>query len=599
MPPHPAPQPQIQGPPHQPALSQPSLELVTSVQSRAAPISAVQPPAHPGKRGDDQLMPPPASTSAAHSSAEMACLNELLFPDMDSPVQKQYRINGQQRQQHGREPSPHDGQRRQQHGREPSPHRGRDHSRERQKENSFQLVVSRNKKRPAEATHPVSFSILDSGHLPGKFYNNPKGKIAYDCPIAKDTFIFNQPKLFMKHNNMQRYQLHASTYVLNLESLLRPELPRPAKEMAFELANNHLMCLKPKTVPFVHSFATPCDCLQHGVVDTHHRQSVVPLTCAKRGLIRSTDLEVPMPASAPKFSENPQHSYCYSEEARTHLLSVSQPYPLNVRWPAKVFKPAFASCTSERHARAYSVLFDSESYKNAAGTYMAHPGTWDQSTNPYYSEPAIGSELHFVTRELYALETLFRTSFVRHPAKEDSINVFSLVDLDLQLPVLDLADKFALDDLLTETLRPFYQRGAGRILCAVCLFEIPEKSDLTMPLFLTRSAYVAHYRQYHWDHSIVTGLHSATQLNTRHYQCNLVYVLCLPFSGVEDDPKAVPFELDISRHEGLRMSDLMLDLIKKPGMRKRKPVADVLGPLCVNLMDDQLPDGDVSMEQSS
>jgi hypothetical protein len=66
-----------------------------------------------------------------------------------------------------------------------------------------------------------------------------------------------------------------------------------------------------------------------------------------------------------------------------------------------------------------------------------------------------------------------------------------------------------------------------------------------LPAFFGRKAFVQHYRDLHWDHSMASGLSSPTQLGTRIYQAHLVYTLCLAhlcLSGApEDDVNGHPF----------------------------------------------------------
>ena len=97
-------------------------------------------------------------------------------------------------------------------------------------------------------------------------------------------------------------------------------------------------------------------------------------------------------------------------------------------------------------------------------------------------------------------------------------------------------------------------------LCAVCLCEVRKNSELAQPAFFGRSDYMQHYRDHHWDHSIVSGLHVPTQLNTRYYQAHLLYVLCLSSCPPVENDRGEAIA-DLENFPGLDYCDILQELV--------------------------------------
>jgi hypothetical protein len=141
---------------------------------------------------------------------------------------------------------------------------------------------------------------------------------------------------------------------------------------------------------------------------------------------------------------------------------------------------------------------------------------------------------------------MFRTSLVQHPCKNRETYVYICSDRYLRTPVLpDDGDKYHLDNFVAEKTMPFFAQGMGTVLCPICLYSSTSASEVMLPAFFGRKAFVQHYRDLHWDHSMASGLSSPTQLGTRIYQAHLVYTLCLAhlcLSGApEDNVNGHPF----------------------------------------------------------
>jgi hypothetical protein len=121
--------------------------------------------------------------------------------------------------------------------------------------------------------------------------------------------------------------------------------------------------MPPSLRTIMHSPHAPCDCLAVTLLDTNHRQNILPLFCTKPWLDRTS-----------RFYENPSRSFIYLDELRNHVLAVPQPFAVSVCWPAKQ-------------------LFLAEEYRTAAGCYRQTPDRWDSESHPY-SELAPDSELY-------------------------------------------------------------------------------------------------------------------------------------------------------------------------------------------------------------
>ncbi len=104
----------------------------------------------------------------------------------------------------------------------------------------------------------------------------------------------------------------------------------------------------------------------------------------------------------------------------------------------------------------------------------------------------------------------------------------------------------------------------GTVLCSICLCSSTSASEVMLPAFFGRRAFVQHYRDLHWDHSMASGLSSPTQLGTRIYQAHMVYTLCLAhlsLSGApEDDVNGDPF----LTFEGVRFSTHLRKVLVAP-----------------------------------
>jgi hypothetical protein len=508
--------------------------------------------------------PAAQANAAAGSGVEPMmedALNDLLvFPDISDSIQKEFTIDGRPKSpRDSRPPGPSRRRssmdrsidrrrkernhiRRSEDGSGSSQENSSGYSSPSQASSAFQ-EVTRKQRKEKSAARPF---LTDQTELPGDFKKREDGQIEY-WDEGGDLCLFKQPRAPTWNPRLQSAALHPSGHIFITESLANPQdLPKPSARMPFGLVNNYKMVFRPKAKCFIHDYDDQCDCLAVVLRDTFHRQSVVPLFCTKRTRLSQAELEVKIPEGVERYQENPSRIFVYCDSLRTHVLGIPSPFAVSVKWASKVFKPAYASCHSRRQARLFYSLFDSQSYRDTAKTYLKSPEHWLPESHPYYSEPREGTELYHCSADLYGLETMFRTSLVQHPCKNRETFVYICSDRYLRTPVLpDEGEKFSLDNFVTEKTMPFFAQGMGTVLCPICLYSSTSASEVMLPAFFGRKAFVQHYRELHWDHSIASGLSSPTQLGTRIYQAHLVYTLCIAhlcLSGaMEDNVNGHPF----------------------------------------------------------
>jgi hypothetical protein len=299
--------------------------------------------------------------------------------------------------------------------------------------------------------------------------------------------------------------------------------------------------------------------------DTFHRQAVIPIYCTRRTRLSQEELEVKVPKGVERYQENPSGIFIYCDSLHTHVLGVPSPFAVSVKWASKVFKPAYASCHSRRQARLFYSIFDSQSYRDISKTYLKSPEHWLPDSHPYYREPREGTELFHCSANLYGLETMFRTSLVQHPCRNRETYVYICSDRYLRTPVLpDNGDKYQLDHFVAEKTLPFFSLGKGTVLCSICLCSPTSASEVMLPAFFGRRAFVQHYREFHWDQSMASGLSSPTQLGTRIYQAHMVYTFCLAHLSLSGTPEDDVNGDTLLSLEGVRFSTHLRKVLVAP-----------------------------------
>jgi hypothetical protein len=598
----PAAQPQYQQPPVQAAQPPPPLPRAQPQLPNATPAG---PPvvggSFQGEAGASAPGPAPPSQMAAlvaqkegngPAPSEPMILGEdtlaefLIFPDMTAPIQKDYTIDGRpksprasrasgpSRRQSSLEHSADRRRKERSHARrdEDGSRTSNDHSSGYSSPGNDSTVfqeVTRRQRRDKSGSRPF---LVDQTKLPGDFKKRENGEIEYwdeDGALC----LFKQPRIASWNPRMQSATLHPTGHIFITESLANPrDLPKPSPRMPFGLTVNYKMCFRPAAKCFIHDYDDQCDCLAVTLRDTFHRQAVIPIYCTRRTRLNQAELEVKVPEGVDRYQENPARIFVYCDSLRTHVLAIPSPLAISVKWPSKVFKPAYASCHSRRQARLFYSIFDSRSYRDTARTYLRSPKNWLPEAHPYYREPHIGSELFHCSTDLYGLETMFRTSLVQHPCRNRETLVYICSDKYLRTPVLaNSGEKFIVDDFIAEKTLPFVAQGKGTVLCPICLCAPTSANEVMLPAFFGRKAFVQHYRDQHWDHSFVTGLASPTQHGSRTYQAHMVYSLCLGQlvlpGEAEDDVNGDP----LLSMEGVKFSTLLRKVLVAPNIPMDDP----------------------------
>jgi hypothetical protein len=170
----------------------------------------------------------------------------------------------------------------------------------------------------APREHKPQVLFQDRHPHQGQFLSMKDGRIAYSATGSPDVITFDkrkQARVLPKHN---KATLHSAGTMAVVSSLVTPELPTPSTTMHHALKSNLDMCLKPKVKRLSHNSFTECECVVQGITNVHHRMSVIPLYCIKKGHLSLSQLEVPLPDTAPRFFENPGRVFQYCDEARAH-----------------------------------------------------------------------------------------------------------------------------------------------------------------------------------------------------------------------------------------------------------------------------------------
>ena len=251
------------------------------------------------------------------------------------------------------------------------------------------------------------------------------------------------------------------------------------------------------------------------------------------------------------FRENPGRVFDHCPISQRHVLSTPQPFLISQKWPSRPFLPSFSNCNSRRAKTLFYKLYEPLRYCSIAEQYLSTPQQWETEKHAYFGEPCHGDELYFASTG-FGLETMFRTSFVVHPCRDEFVDIFLAMDpSSFAIPQLRTSSKFDFDTFLSRVFRPFYTDGVGKVTCPICIFRT--RSDGFVPETLSKSEFVRHYQVRHWNHSILSGLHSATQMHSRVYSCHFLYVLCLAHPG--SDSKLESSSVDKNAISHFRMSE--------------------------------------------
>jgi len=384
----------------------------------------------------------------------------------------------------------------------------------------------------------ASKNTISSNMLPSNQWSIDNGMVNFQGEGFVSSFPTNLPDEKSFKNREILYPVRPSLIV---DSLDRPTLPEPSRESHPLLVGNPWLHLKPIVAKCSHHYGggEGCHCTLLGMTGLYHRATVVPDTCVRKGFMKPADLAVE--PQGLQLQENPSRFYRYKKEANNHLHGLPYPFLLGGQWPAKAYEPAMAQEGNDIETRLYYTMYNSQRFRQVAETYSRPPTEWSVEENPIIREPSPKGELGKVAKGLFGLETLQRVGFPFHPCAEPRILLFcAMTNKDRRTPVYytDKSAPLRLDAAITEILRPWYDRGQGKVVCSICLVKPLPDGPYTL-LRLTRSEYISHWEHEHCSALMASTVFSGTQLHSRIHVGHLAYVLALAHrqKGKEDPMK--------------------------------------------------------------
>jgi hypothetical protein len=247
--------------------------------------------------------------------------------------------------------------------------------------------------------------------------------------------------------------------------------------------------------------------------------------CLKENLIQRKSMLV-RPGGAGREAFYPNMAKTY----RQGVLQVPQPWGNNFCWQYKPFTPTLALDKSNLRSELFYALHDSDRYREQVEPFLESPSTWIPGAgHPWGAEPGANDELYAWSSRLYGTETLFRTLYPAHPGRGHRLPVLSAMDLSaVEYPTLvGCTDLTGIDKFIAIVLRPFYQKGHGKVVCSVCILR-PARAGYPVELLsLTRSEYRGHYERCHARFHHFSGLAFSTGYGTRIHEATVLYHMIL------------------------------------------------------------------------
>jgi hypothetical protein len=148
------------------------------------------------------------------------------------------------------------------------------------------------------------------------------------------------------------------------------------------------------------------------------------------------------------------------------------PFRNGSSWTPIHYSPAMSNCPSNPAKELYYKLYDSTKAKAIGSVYMRSPKEWTAGNHPCISEAAEGSELGYITSNMYGIETVPRANYTNHPLADQHFLLFVATDLiSMMVPIFlrNPHDPSAMDDIIGRMTMPFWKNGLGKVLCPVCL----------------------------------------------------------------------------------------------------------------------------------
>jgi hypothetical protein len=354
-----------------------------------------------------------------------------------------------------------------------------------------------------------------------------------------------------------------------VDSVRQPsKLPSPMSktEVPKECLQNPMMMMlpRPKSIKY---HAGRCNCVVQGQRETYHRESVLHDSCLTMGLVQEKMAVVP--CTSEPFVENPSRFFYWNTEEKDHCLALPLPFRNGTSWTPILYKPAMSDCPDNLAKTLYYGLYSPTKAKEIGTVYMRSPKEWSPGIHPCLSEASEGSELGYISRVMYGIETVPRANYANHPLADQHFLLFVAMD-----PITKLVPVFLrnpdepdmMDSVIGKMLQPFWQTALGSMMCPVCIAK--DVNGELLPLYFSRSKFILHWVRLHLSSFTAVCTFSATGLNSRLYQGFIIYILArhASFSDeMKDEPEACPFDKkNVQKHCVYGTSNVLAKILNKP-----------------------------------
>ena len=412
-------------------------------------------------------------------------------------------------------------------------------------------------------TLTVSGSRLISPELlPDDCYQIKDGQVVYKWGDLQLSF----PQEYQA-DRVSRDITHPTRPTHIVGRLDQPTLLIPAEQMPKEATSHPRMLLLPQLKAASHhaTEGQACGCTKHNRLERFHREAILPDTCLKGRLPSEEDWQVG--ALEDQFQENPAHFYLADSRDGDAYLGVPAPFLLGGTWPRLKYEPVLAKRSSGQQVAQYLALYNVDRFNRVADQHQRCPRELHPRNSLVISEASTSNEVGLVAERLYGLETIPRIGFTAHPASEPAIHLYPAMDMTTRkVPVFvqDSRHPAVFDGMMGDLFRPFWEKGHGLILCAICLFT--EKEDgKAHPSYWSRQHYISHWEKHHYSSYVVSSTFSATQLHTRVYMGHLLYTLALACRKMgEEDPLRMAINLRALTQYNIKATSNTLALLYPP-----------------------------------
>ena len=244
------------------------------------------------------------------------------------------------------------------------------------------------------------------------------------------------------------------------------------------------------------------------------------------------------------YKMNPTKTFGYREENKRlglpagYIPLVPQPFNLNAAWEEKTFTPALGDILDEDNIAVwFNSLILEENVRIAYGCYESSPENDLKVSQPCLAEPEVNSELHLLTRNLYGLETLSRTTLNVHPGRLPRSLLLSTLDEELTPGVVTIDESYQLEESIIHNHVETIAGEAAGITCPVCIPPLLAGRKIGQIPKWTRLNYVRHYRQHHLSSICALTAFVETGTSQRLFEGFVLYISCLSNAICNDELK--------------------------------------------------------------